>query len=183
MAYAELADMNVIQVLAALYKGSEYATIHLPSVLVFKLAAGNTWRRDEIQSLIECETSSFNGSVESKLPKQYYETEQQHISRIKSEFDNSKHAAIQSFVVTLQRQWLVQRPLSPNSAAISKYLYVAAAMKKIIVKYEDWYNNLRFLQYLEKILTLCARYAVSLVNQTHYYLLKPIKKEALSFIL
>jgi hypothetical protein len=104
MAYAESADINVIQVLTALYKGSEYATIHPPSVPVFKLAASNTWRRDEIQSLIKCETSSFNGSAESKLPKQYYETEQQHISRIKSEFDNSKHAAIQSFVVTLQRQ-------------------------------------------------------------------------------
>jgi hypothetical protein len=56
-------------------------------------------------------------------------------------------------------------------------------MKKIIVKYEDWYNNLRFSQYLEKISTLCARHAVSPVNQTHYYLSKPIKKEALSFIL
>jgi hypothetical protein len=183
MAYAESADMNVIQVLAAVYKDSEYATIHPPSVPVFKLAAGNTWRRDEIQSLIECETSSFDGSIESKLPKHYYETEQQHISRIKSEFDNSKHAAIQSFVVTLQRQWPVRRPLSPNSAAISKYLHVAAAMKTITVKYEDWYNNLRFSQYLEQISTLCARHAVTPVNQIHYYLSKPIKKETLSFVL
>jgi hypothetical protein len=183
MAYAESADMDVIQVLAALYKDSDYATIHPPSVPVFKLAAGNTWRRDEIQSLIEFETSSFDGSAESELPKQYYETEQQHISRIKSEFDNSKHAAIQSFVVTLQRQWPVRRPLSPNSAAISKYLHVAAAMKKITVKYEDWYNNLRFSQYLEQISTLCARHVVSPVHQTHYYLSKPIKKETLSLTL
>jgi hypothetical protein len=36
MAYAESADMNVIQVLAALYKDFEYATIHLPSAPAFK---------------------------------------------------------------------------------------------------------------------------------------------------
>jgi hypothetical protein len=183
MAYAESADMNVIQVLAALYKDFEYATIHLPSAPAFKLAAGNTWRRDEIQSLIQCETSSFDDSAESELPKQYHETEKQHISRIKSEFDNSKHAAIKSFVVTLQRQWPVERPLSPNSAAISTYIHVAAAMKKITVKYQDWYDNLRFSQYLEQISTLCARHAVSPVNQTHYYLSEPMKKETLSFIL
>jgi hypothetical protein len=183
MAYAKSADMNVIQVLAALYKDPEYATIHPPSAPIFKLAAGNTWRRDEILSLIQCETFSFDDSAESKLPKQYYETEQQHISRIKSEFENGKHAAIQSFMDSLQRQWPVRRPLSPTSAAISGYLHVAAAMKNITVKYEDWYDNLKFSQYLEQISTQCARHTVSPVNQTHYHLSKPTKKETLSFSL
>lgn len=104
MAYAESADMNVIQVLAALYKDPEYVTIYLPSAPIFRLAAGNTWRRDEIENLVQRETSSFDDSAESEIPKHYNETEKQHISRIKSEFNNGKQAAIQSFIVALRQQ-------------------------------------------------------------------------------
>ena len=179
MAYAESADMSVIQVLAALYKDPEYATIHPPSAPVFKLSVGNTWRRDEIQSFVQRETASFDDSAESELPRQYHESEQQHISRIKFEFDNGKHAAIQSFVDALQRQWPVRRPLSPTSAAISKYLHVAAVMRNITVKYEDWYDNLAFSQYLDQVSQLCARHAISPVTQTQYHLTPPIKNETL----
>ena len=181
MAYAESADMTVIQVLAALYKDPEYVTIHPPSALVFRLSAGHTWRRDEIQNLVQRETFSFDDSAESEIPKQYNETEQQHISRITSEFDNGKHAAIRSLMVALQQQWPARRPLVPTSAAISRYLHVAAAMKSITPRYEEWYDNLEFSQYLDQVSTLCARHAVSPVNQTHYHLSMPIKKETLDF--
>jgi hypothetical protein len=179
MAYAESADMNVIQVLAALYKDPEYATIHPPSAPVFKLAAGNTWRRTEIQSLIQRNLPSFDDSAESNLPKQYLETEQQHINRIKAVFDNGQRTAIQSFMDALKQQWPVRRPLTPTSAAISKYLHVTAAMENITAKYEDWYDNLRFSQYLDQISTLCARHPVSSVVQAHYHLSMPIKRENL----
>lgn len=181
MAYAESADMNVIQVLAALYKDPEYATIHPPSALVFRLAAGNTWRCNEIQSLVQCELSSFDDSAESGIPKQHHETEQQHISRIRSEFDNAKHAAVQSFLVALQQQWPARRPVSPTSAAMSRYLHVASATKSITAKYEEWYDNLEFSQYLDQVSTLCARHAVSPVNQKHCHLSMPINTETLSF--
>lgn len=181
MAYAESADMNVIQVLAALYKDPEYVTIHPPSALVFKLAAGNTWRRDEIKTLVQRETFSFDESTESEIPKQYNETEQQHISRIKSEFDNGKNAATQSFMIALQQQWPARRPLAPTSAAISRYIRVGAAMKDITTKYEEWYANLEFTQYLDQVSTLCARHAISPVSQTYYYLSIPIKKKTLDF--
>jgi hypothetical protein len=179
MAYAETADMNVIQVLAALYKDLEYATIHPPSAPVFKLAAGNTWQRAEIQSIIQRETSSFDDSAESNLPRQYHETEQQHINRIKSVFKNGQNTAIQSFMVTLQQQWPVRRPSSPTSTGISEYIHVTAAMKSITNKCNDWYDNLEFFQYLDQVSTLCAGHAVSPVNQTHYHLSMPIKQENL----
>jgi hypothetical protein len=181
MAYAESADMEVIQVLATLYRDPEYATIHPPSALIYKLAAGDTWRRNEIQSIIERETFSFDDSSESEMPKQYLESELQHVNRIKSEFGNGKRTAIQSFMVTLQQQWPVQRPTSPTSPAISKYIHVAAAMKNITAKYEDWYNNLKFSQYLGHVSTLCVHHTVLPVDSTHYYLSMPIKRETLGF--
>jgi hypothetical protein len=181
MAYAESADMNVIQVLAAMYKDPKYATILPPSAPVFKLAAGNAWRHPEIESLIRCELSSFDDSAESEFPKQYLETEQQHINRIRSAFDNGQRTAIQSFMDALRNQWPVRRPLSPTSAAVNRYIHVTAAMKHITVKYEDWYDNLRFAQYLDQISTLCKRHVISPVNETYYHLSTPIKRENLGF--
>ncbi|CAO2648219.1 Nn.00g074860.m01.CDS01 [Neocucurbitaria sp. VM-36] len=180
MAYAESADMNVVQALAALYKDPEYATIHLPSAPTFKLAAGSTWRPAEIQSIVQRKLLSFDDSAESRLAKRDSETEQEHISRIEGLFDSNQNAAIQSFVVALQRQWPVRRPSTPTPTNISKYLKVASAMEDITMKCEDWYDNREFSRYLDQVSKLCARQAVSPINQPHYPLSMPINKEALN---
>lgn len=104
MAYAESADMNVIQALAALYRNSGFSAIHIPSASAFKLAAGNDWSQHEVHHAIKCNLLSFDNSAESRLPKQNFETEQQHITRIKALFNISQGAAIQSFMTELQRQ-------------------------------------------------------------------------------
>lgn len=180
MAYAESADMDVIQALAALYKDPEYATIHLPSAPTFKLAVGDTLRSDEIQSIARSKSRSFDESEESRHPKLHFETEQQHICRIKRSFDGNQSSAIKRFVVVMQRQWPVRRPLTPTFADISKHVDVTAAMEYITVKFENWYDNLEFSQYLDKVSKLHARQAVSPINQPLYILSMPIDKKALS---
>jgi hypothetical protein len=102
MAYAESADMNAIQALAAFYKDPEYATIHLPTAPTFDLAAGNTWRLDDVQGIVQRRFLSFDDSAESRLQKQDFETEQQYISRTTSLFKNRQSTVVQSFVVALQ---------------------------------------------------------------------------------
>lgn len=181
MAYAESADMNVVQALAALYADPEYARIDVPAAPTFNLAAGDTWRSDEIQSIVQRQLLPFCVSTESRLPRQGHETEQQHLSRIRSLFQNRQDTATKSFMVALQQQWPVRRLSTPTSAAISKSLDVSAAMEEILVKCKDWYDNRELWQYLDRVSRLCAHHAVSLINQPRYILPMPIKKEALPY--
>jgi hypothetical protein len=181
MAYAKSADMDVIQALAALNRDPEFAEIHLPSAPSFNLAAGDTWLPNEVKSIVARNLFSFDNSAESRLPKAYHETEQQHLSRVESLFGNRQNTAIQSFVAALQRQWPVRGLETPTSAAITEYVNVPAAMKDITAKCEDWYDNREFSRYLDEVSRLCARQRVLIVDQPHYILSMPIKLEALSY--
>ena len=181
MAYAESADMNVIQALAALYRDSGFSEIHLPSATTFKLAAGNDWSQQEVHSVIQRNLLSFDDSAESRLSKQYSETEHQHIKRIKATFNSNQNAAVQSFMLELQRQWPIRRPSTPTLSSGHKYVRVAAAMESIMVKFEDWYNNREFHQYLDQVSRQCAHQAVLPVVQPLHVLSTPIKQEALSY--
>ena len=181
MAYAESADMNVIQALIALYMDPEYARIDPPAAPAFKLASGDTWRSNEIQSIVQRQLFGFKFSAESRLPRQSYETERQHLSRIESLFENRQDTAIQSFMDALQKQWPIRRLSTPNTAAISDFLDIRAAMKDISATCEDWYDNREFWEYLDHVSRLCARHPVIPVNQPGYVLPIPIEKETLRY--
>lgn len=180
MAYAKSADMDVIQALAALYKDPEFATISLPSAKIFKLAAGDTWRLDEVRNIVVRESSSFDDSAESSFPRQGYENEREHINRIEQLFRTNQGAAVQSFSIALQQQWPVRRLSTPTCTAVSRYINVAASMKDVTSKCEDWFDNREFSQYLDQVSKLCARQEVKPVNQPYYIISIPISKEGLS---
>jgi hypothetical protein len=180
MAYAKSADMRVIQALVAFYKVQEFASLQIPLASEFKLALGSTWKIDEVESIVKCNTTSFDYSAESSLPRQGSETDVQHLSRIQSLFGNRQKAALQSFLTALEQQWPVRTPSIPSSTTISTYLDAQAAMGAIVVKCEKWYNNRLFLQYLEHVSQLLARQATSPVNTLpRYALISPTKKEIL----
>lgn len=181
MAFADSADMNVIQALAALYRDSRFSTIPVPTAPTFKLAVGKDWNYQEVQSIVQCNLLLFDDSAESNLPKQDLETEQQHIGRTKSLFNNAQNAAVQSFMLALQQQWPTRRPSTPTSATIDKYIRVTAAMKAVTIKYEDWYDNREFSLYLDQVSRQCAQQANLPVVQPRHILLTSIKQEALSY--
>jgi hypothetical protein len=181
MAYAESADMNVIQALAALYRDSSFSAIHIPSALTFKLVAGTNFSQQEVHSVIQRNLLSFDDSAESRLPKQNLETDHQHIKRIEGLFNTNQGAAIESFILELQQQWPMRRPSTPTSSAIHKYVRVATAMETITVKFEDWYNNREFHQYLDQISRHFAHQTVLPIDQPRYILSAPIKQKALSY--
>lgn len=74
MAFAESADMRVLQALAAFYRLQTMTTSMPRSVPVFALSDGNTWKISEIKIIVRSACKSFDGSAESKLPKQGSET-------------------------------------------------------------------------------------------------------------
>jgi hypothetical protein len=180
MAYAESADMVIIQALAALYKDPVFAKIHVPSAPTFKLAAGNAWKLEEVQSIVKRNLLSFDNSAECGLPKLPTETEQQHIRRIEYLFKDHQTTAYQTFVLALQKQWPVRRPSKPKSTNIDNYIHAAAALEVITVKFEDWCDNREFLQYLDRVSRQCKSEELDPVDQPRYMLLRPIKKDTLS---
>lgn len=183
MAYAKLADMDIIQALAALYKDPKFATIHVPLASTFELAAGDTWRLDEVQSIAQRNLRSYQYSAESRLPRENFETEQGHTRRMKHLFHHRQNTAIQSFVAALRRQWPVSSPSTPTAANASEYINITSAMKAVTTKCKDWYDNREFSGYLDRVSRLCAQQEVSPVSQPRYILPMPNERKALSHLL
>lgn len=180
MSFAETADMSVIQVLAALYRSPEYAAIPIPLATAFNLAAGYTWKSNEIEHIIQCALHPFEDSAESNIPRQHLESEQQHVKRIEALFKVRQDTAARLFAHELQTQWPARRFMMPTSTSVGEYLDVTAAMTDIKVKCEQWYDNRKFIQYLDQVSAICARQVAMMVEHPRYILLKPMHKDFLS---
>lgn len=86
LAYAESADIDVIQALAAMYRNAGFADIQVPLAMTFKLALGNSWKQSEIRSVIGKGLRDLSCSAEVRLPRQDYETERSHLERTNTLF-------------------------------------------------------------------------------------------------
>ncbi|KAF1915062.1 hypothetical protein BDU57DRAFT_539445 [Ampelomyces quisqualis] len=164
MAFAESADMCVVQAFATFYRSQVLATVKPPSGASFELLQGNTYVPHEIESIARTYAKSFDGSAEVELPKQGTETDQQHINRIESLFQERKDKAIRAFANNLAQQWPCQTPVSPTTTDIATYVNVATAFPTVTAKFNTWYRNRQFLSYLQQTSTLIAQQVVSAVH-------------------
>jgi hypothetical protein len=173
-AYAKSADMTAIQALIAFYRTRDFAEIEVPAHSSFELSYGYAWNGAEILALSS--TKSFEDSSEARLPKKDHETEYQHMSRIENLFQDRQRDAMHSFAAELKKQWPCQQPNTPSSTEIDAYLNTSKMMSSVENKFNNWYKNKCFMEYLQKVSDLIVRQPVSKAPTPHYSLTKVVKK-------
>ena len=164
MAFAESADMSVLQAFAAFYRSQTMATVRPPLAPAFHLSKGSTWKPKEIETVIRNVCNGFDDSEEAKLPKVGSETNKQHIDRISALYRSHRDVAVGAFVADMNRQWPSANPSSPAAPEIPRYIDVSAAMRGITANFEAWYCNRQFVAYLQQMSALMTRQNVSAIQ-------------------
>ncbi|KAF1841017.1 uncharacterized protein K460DRAFT_347564 [Cucurbitaria berberidis CBS 394.84] len=180
MAYATSADINAIQALSAFYRLQRVAEIEPPSAYEYDLDFGATCRLAEVHTEIQRFARPYRGSAEARLPRQALETDRQHTERTYALFQTRQNAAIANLSSALQLQWPVRNPSTPRSTEFNAYLRTSAAVSKVSVMFNDWYDNRCFLEYLQEISVAMARQEELAVLPSCYNLALVSEKRSLS---
>lgn len=176
LSYATSADMIAIQALVAFYKSRDFAAILPPSALAFDLSSGSIWNTNAVTNIIYHAQKPYDSSGEARLPKKEHETDEEHDRRIRQVFENHRNTATQKLSFALKQQWPVQTLARPNSRDIDAYIDLGTVMANISAKCEGWYDNRKFLIYLQNLSTAIARRAVLEVPLLRYHLTVPSRK-------
>ncbi|KAL6168631.1 hypothetical protein ACJQWK_05012 [Exserohilum turcicum] len=179
LAFAETADMDAIQALVAFSRLPEMLAIHPPAAPVFHLNQGTRYERGKIRDILQESAKSFDTSMEARLPKNDHETVENHEIRIESLFRDRKNGAIQRFIENLERQWPIPNPSTPSAADYNTYLDPTDAMIEIRDFFRKWYDNLKFMEYLEQVSNVLARQPFLKVPIPHISVALPQKRDSL----
>ena len=164
IAYAESADMIVLQAFAAFCRSPVMATMKPPVASAFDMSKGSIWKPNEIKAIVNRACKGFDDSEEAELPKQDSETSEQHIHRISALHRNRQGVAVEAFVADMKRQWPSAGPSPPTGTKIHEYINVSAAMREIIVSFDAWYCNLQFMAYLQQTSAVMTSQNVSAIR-------------------
>ena len=162
-AFAEFADIDVIQALAAFYNCCDLASIEIPLVASFNLAEGDSPTLSAIQDLVQV-YQPFQACPEYDLPQLLGEPYRQWNIRRKSDFETNQSKAAKAFACALHAQWPCAVPTTPRTQSAETYLNTASAMSKVRCMFKTWYDNRCFYQYLEKASYTLARQSVVCVE-------------------
>jgi hypothetical protein len=179
MAFAQSANMAVIEALAAIHRLAEFATVQPPLVSEFALVDGEHFSRSKIYNTAESAAKKFENSTEARSPKKKSETDDQHSRRLRDLFQNRVEQAIQTFISGLEKQWPIDNPSTPTSQKINTYLNVSTAMTKVFEQFARWHSNRLFSMYLTNMESMVARQPVTSIPLPRHILKGPEKKRSM----
>lgn len=162
-AFAEFADMDVIQALAAFYNCCDLALIEIPSVASFNLAKGYSPTLSAIQDLVRV-YQPFEACPENNLPRLHGEVYRQWEIRRKNTFEMNQRKAAEDFARALHAQWPCAVPTKPCTQSAETYLNTEISMHKVSRMFKTWYENRCFHLYLEKVSYTLAQQSVVCVE-------------------
>ena len=177
-AFAQSADMNVIQALAAFYNCRDLASIEAPTLARFELADGDSPTLSTIQDLVR-EYRPYETCPEYHLPRQFHETDRQWEIRKNNDFKVNRSKTAETFARALHNQWPCAVPTIPSIRAAETYLNTTSAMSNVRRMFKTWYNNRCFYQYLGEVShTLAQQRVVSVETQDNHFVSVPVHSGA-----
>lgn len=158
-AFAESADMDVIQTLAAFYNCSDLASIKIPSFASFNLAEGDSPTLSAIQDLVQV-YQPYEACPEYNLLQLPGEQYWQRDMRRRNTFEMNQGNAAKTFARALHDQWPCEVPTIPRTQFSETYLDTGRAMLEVRRMFKIWYDNRCFYQYLENVSNTLARQSI-----------------------
>ena len=151
-AFAQNADMQMIQTLAAFYNIPDVARITAaPAPTVFNLSEGAGVDSSELEQLIRRARRPLHSCPEASLPRQVWESGLEARQRRLRQFQSNQDKAISNFASALELQWPCEVPQTPIEDTFSTYLTTGQAMKEIKLKFKTWFQNYHLYEYLGRI--------------------------------
>jgi hypothetical protein len=162
-AFAESADMDVIQTLAAFYNCCDLASIKIPSDASFNLTEGDSPTVSAIQDLVQI-YQPYEACPEYDLPQLPGEQYWQRDIRRRNTFEMNQSNAAKTFARALHDQWPCEVPITPRTQFAETYLDTGRTMSEVRRMVKTWYDNRCFYQYLENVSSTLARQSIVCVR-------------------
>lgn len=154
MAFAENADMDVVEIFSAAYRMGELRSVDIPQERKFDLSVGSSPCLTTLKDLLHSASRRFNNCPDATLPIQIGETETALRQRRAHSFEYNRDRALSALAQALKDQWPCRRPNQIIPDGVATYLDFPDAMNKIYGSFEAWYSNRNFYLYLRD---LCSR--------------------------
>ncbi|KAL7900457.1 hypothetical protein HDV64DRAFT_291009 [Trichoderma sp. TUCIM 5745] len=152
LSYSSNCSMRLLQPLMMLPLSTQLAAVPLPSESSYKLNEGCQMDINELKSLVQHATKDFGPNCpEINLPAQGSESLKRAKKRRKREFNTAKEQAVTSFVNKLAAQWPKEKLVWPQGNRFENYIDVSNAKALAETKWRTWLANLRFREYLERL--------------------------------
>jgi hypothetical protein len=174
-AFAESADMKVIEIFGAFFKCQELKSVTIPNIPRFNLSAGENAIYDKLRKRVQKTERPFHMSPDAALPRLSGENENQCRKRRANSHKKNLPAAIDTFTRLLHNQWPCEKPRTPTTENANAYFNVSSAMEKVRQKFKTWYDNRIFYQYLNEVTSVLARQRVSDVPMPRLSVVTPLR--------
>jgi hypothetical protein len=148
-AFAETADMDVIQALVAFYRIPQMTSVAIPNIAMYDLSEGDSATWNVLHNCTSTHKRQFHGSPEFMLPKNDTESNEQYLKRRMHKFEQNQRCAIDAFVSALLDQWPCEQPSKPTTQGAETYIYTSTAIQSAKDEFKSWFDNRCFYQYLE----------------------------------
>lgn len=146
MGYSTSASLQPLQALAAFFSMPAVFSVSIPSAYHYMLTSGRTLRRPDIEAVAKKALVDFRNSPEFKLAALEDEDEDDHLERRRTAFERNQTKARENFVENVCSQWICEVPVAHLDGV--SYLNSHSAMDSIRKKWEHWYQNHCFYEYL-----------------------------------
>jgi hypothetical protein len=151
MAFAEGADMEMLQVFAMFCKCPDLLQSRPPSAAKFDIAEGNTCTYALLEEVIYRCALEFESFPRSATPQMAGETYNIWQARRKNILMAARRDEVRRLVRALLGQWPCSDPAAPSDIDEYSRLQPKSAMKAAQAKFLLWYNNKLLQEYLDSI--------------------------------
>lgn len=159
-AFAESADMRVIQAFAAFYRLPNLKSISVPSASEYKLRLGESMNIMMIEAFVKSRARSFEASQKFSLAREEGEGNAAFQARKRSTFQEMQSDIILSFSSELMQQWPCEKPQTPDTEDANVFLRVESLMDLVRRRFKYCLDNRRFEQYFDEVWTMVSQQKV-----------------------
>lgn len=159
MAFAEDAELDLLQVFAMCSKSSIFAQIEVPPVDTYSLSHGNEYKKKEIQDAVEACIRDFSKCPEVTTERNPREKDSEYEDRRKRLWRNARKSAVAQMVYEFSEQF----PCSASEINVTEdmmgcadYIYTKAAVENVKRIFQAWYDNKLLRKYVSELVKSLA---------------------------
>jgi hypothetical protein len=151
LAFSTHSDIDVIQILIAVWNVASIAAATPPETRDFKTSLGFEADSARLTLIIGPASLPIDQSPEAGFVKMSGETKRRFNERRQTQFHQNKTKTISRFVDSIHNQWPCDTPSVPDGNDFGMYLNVGKAMKSVQELFKEWFKNFQLRAYLVRL--------------------------------
>jgi hypothetical protein len=151
MAFADDADMPLLQMFAMVSKSHDQLTTKAPEADMFALRHGLQRSEHDVTDIVKAHTRDLDDCPEAATEKLKNESQTSYDIRRKRLWNSAKSSAVDRVVAGLVKQWLTRSPAMPDVDGAADYIDMEAMMEKVMPKIQAWHDNNTLYDYLDSL--------------------------------